>query len=391
MARKLTTEEWVERAREKHGDRYGYEQVVYEGAHKKVTITCKEHGYFLQTPSSHLSGNGCRHCHYDQKRNDSDDFFERAYEVHGDRYDYRNTKYVKSLEKVEIICGEHGGFWQTPSHHLSGQGCPECGGRRSLSKNSGQWFIEKAERVHKDKYEYDQVVYVSAMAKVKIACRLHGDFLQTPAHHLSGNGCPECGGRRNLSKNSGQWFIEKSKLTHGSKYDYSNVFYTKSNTLVSIGCPKHGLFKQCPSDHVKGQGCPKCFKVKMLRGDYWNDASSYGLIGFYGTLEQSNLYILRLDDHSIKVGLAKSITSRMNTIYKESGYSVEKLYSVSGPAFKLFVLEQTILRLSNMKQHVPDVKFGGDSECLELGELDKVMDIVKEWEKFNTQEEVEDV
>ncbi|MDW6058181.1 hypothetical protein SAZ11_08780 [Streptomyces sp. FXJ1.4098] len=58
----MTTEEWIERAHEIHGDRYDYGQVVYVRCRNKVWITCREHGAFEQEAASHLSGCGCPVC-----------------------------------------------------------------------------------------------------------------------------------------------------------------------------------------------------------------------------------------------------------------------------------------------------------------------------------------
>ena len=54
-------------------------------------------------------------------------FIEKARAVHGDTYDYSKTQYVRSMEKVCITCPEHGDFWQVPTSHLRGVGCPKCG------------------------------------------------------------------------------------------------------------------------------------------------------------------------------------------------------------------------------------------------------------------------
>ena len=62
MSAKLTTQDFIDRARAVHGDKYGYDIVEYSGAHTKVTIHCPEHGMFEQTPNAHLNGNGCPGC-----------------------------------------------------------------------------------------------------------------------------------------------------------------------------------------------------------------------------------------------------------------------------------------------------------------------------------------
>jgi hypothetical protein len=103
------------------------------------------------------------------------------------------------------------------------------------------------------------VEYKNAKTKVKIICKEHGTFEQTPDSHLSGRGCSQCGGNYKISENV---FLEKSKLIHKNKYDYSLIIFTNQFSKVEIICPLHGIFKQLPVQHIKGQGCPKCKRKK---------------------------------------------------------------------------------------------------------------------------------
>ncbi len=55
-------------------------------------------------------------------------------------------------------------------------------------------FIAKAVEIHGDTYDYSLVEYKNCHTKVKIVCRIHGAFEQTPNSHNSQNqGCPMCG------------------------------------------------------------------------------------------------------------------------------------------------------------------------------------------------------
>ena len=111
------------------------------------------------------------------------------------------------------------------------------------------------------KYNYSKVKYVNANTEVIIICPKHGEFLQTPHTHLSGNDCPMCKYERlsNLHKLTTEEFIKLANETHGlGKYDYSKVKYINANEDVIIICPKHGEFKQTPNNHLNCQGCPKC-------------------------------------------------------------------------------------------------------------------------------------
>ena len=121
-------------------------------------------------------------------------------------------------------------------------------------------FLERAEEVHGDKYDYSKVEYVNSQTKVCIICPEHGEFWQEPAAHLRGYNCPKCANikRGDTFRDNLCSFVEKSKEVHGNKYDYSKVEYKNSSTKVCIICPEHGEFYMLPQNHILGQGCPKC-------------------------------------------------------------------------------------------------------------------------------------
>ena len=123
-------------------------------------------------------------------------------------------------------------------------------------------FIEKAQKVHGNTYNYNKVIYNKAKIDVEIICKTHGSFLQPPNRHLNGAGCPKCGiaQRAKLIKNDLNKFIQKANKIHGFKYDYSKSNYTNSKTKIYIICKNHGGFWQQPSNHLQKQGCPKCGK-----------------------------------------------------------------------------------------------------------------------------------
>jgi hypothetical protein len=122
-------------------------------------------------------------------RLDTESFTKKATSQHGGRYDYSLVEYVNNKTKIKIVCCDHGVFEQYPHHHLQGFGCPDCGGNGKLDTET---FIKKATDKHGDKYDYSLVDYVNTRAKVTIFCPKHGEFLQAPRNHLSGDGCPGC-------------------------------------------------------------------------------------------------------------------------------------------------------------------------------------------------------
>jgi hypothetical protein len=141
----------------------------------------------------------------------------------------------------------HGIFDEITSH------MEEPKNTRSDSKS----FIDKSKKIHGDKYDYSKVDYTTSVTKVTITCPIHGDFLQTPNQHLYGKGCPGCGNLIRLRRTP-QEFINKSKIVHNGKYDYSKTNYIDAKEKVIIICPIHGEFLQSPDRHVYGNGCPKC-------------------------------------------------------------------------------------------------------------------------------------
>ncbi|TGE07716.1 GIY-YIG nuclease family protein [Hymenobacter fodinae] len=253
----ITTEEFIARAQAVHGDKYDYSQTVYINRVTKVNIICPEHGLFEQESNGHLRGRGCAACAIINKRTTEADFIKRSCSLHGNKYDYSQVVYQNNSSKVLIICPEHGAFEQTPNGHLGGQGCRKCAGTAKLTTAE---FIAKAQEVHDNKYDYSQVVYKSALAKVTIICPEHGAFTQQATAHTFGNGCRLCGitsaaKKKHLGK---EIFLARARAAHENKYDYSQVVYTLGVNKVDIICPEHGVFSQTPDSHIKGVGCPAC-------------------------------------------------------------------------------------------------------------------------------------
>lgn len=117
-------------------------------------------------------------------------------------------------------------------------------------------FIQKANVIHSNKYDYSKTKYIGNRFKVIITCSEHGDFLQKAGNHLNGSGCPSCFKERN--KSNINEFITRANNIHNNKYDYSKVIYINAMTKVIIICPIHGEFEQIPMSHVKGHGCNLC-------------------------------------------------------------------------------------------------------------------------------------
>ena len=221
-------------------------------------------------------GSGCPKCYNDSRKLTTEEFIKKAKEVHGDKYDYSKVNYTNNHTSVTIICPEHGEFSQIPSSHLSGYGCRKCAIERIASNNSlsTDVFIDKLKSVIKnsDNYDFSKTIYRKAKHSVNIICKQHGEFsiiadnsLRRKAEISEGHICPKC-----ISLIKGEYFrsntedfIKKAKEIHGDKYDYSKVNYKKAAEKVSIICPRHGEFLQSPNKHLSGRGCPLCRSSRL--------------------------------------------------------------------------------------------------------------------------------
>lgn len=266
MAKRLTTEEFILRAKKVHGGKYDYSKVKYINSKTKVVIVCSKHGSFWQIPNSHLLGFGCKGCCNDNMselyRNTPENFIKEAQKFHGDKYDYSKIEYINSKTKIDIQCPIHGSFSQTPITHSRGVGCPKCGRENATDKTKSNTvnFIVAAIKIHGDTYDYSETKYFRAQQKVKIICPDHGSFNQLACAHLSGNGCRLCAYNKNALRKASttNQFIKKAQKTHVNKYSYSLVSYQQNKKHVQIICYEHGIFRQRPNDHLNGYGCPKC-------------------------------------------------------------------------------------------------------------------------------------
>ena len=259
------------------------------------------------------------------KKLTQEEFIKKAIEKHKDAYDYSKAIYINSRTKVRVIChekdefgNEHGEFYQRGSDHLKGQGCPKCASKKISESNrsSLEEFIRKARIIHKDKYDYSKSIYKGSNKKLVIICPKHGEFVQEANSHLSGKGCPQCFNERrgyNFWKNKIKYrplhfdyctkeaykrtflltaqkeynklkatykrletkinngvinyitkdtynFIKLSKEKYGEKYDYSKVNYVDSKTPIKLTCNDCNTTFEClPGNHLKKFGCcPIC-------------------------------------------------------------------------------------------------------------------------------------
>jgi very-short-patch-repair endonuclease len=229
-------------------------------------------------------------------------FILKSNKIHNNLYDYSKVNYINDATKVCIICYKHKEFWQSPNSHLQGHGCKKCKVELNSHKKllSTEQFIEKANKIHNNLYDYSKVKYQGIFNKVIIICKKHGEFIQSPNKHINcKQGCPKC----KLSKS--ELLIEQYLKEHNINFipqkqfkECKNIkplpfdFYLPDyNTCIEYDgelhyeisrkfARKNALEKLKLTqlrDNIKTFYC-KQNKINLLRIPYWNKNNIIELI-----------------------------------------------------------------------------------------------------------------
>jgi hypothetical protein len=292
----FNTQYFIERAIKVHGNKYDYSKSIYKGSHKKITIICKIHDEFDQIAGDHLSGHKCNKCGKSNKLT-TQQFIERAIKVYGNKYDYSKVNYINCNTKVCIICPIHGEFWQRPLEHLKHE-CKQCGNDVYNKQRifTTLQFVERAIKVHGNKYDYSKSNYVHNKKKVTIKCnKCNNYFNQVAITHLSGHGCPICGEshgekliREFLINNKINFIQEKLFIDlrgAGGGFLRFDFYLPGYNILIEFDGKQHFNRKYCEKyygkervnyyntlkihDHKKSRYCKKQ-GIKLIRIPYYN-------------------------------------------------------------------------------------------------------------------------
>ncbi len=271
MARRLTTEEWVERAKSIWGDTYDYSEVEYVDAKTKVWIICKKesHGGWPANPDGHISRQrrrGCPKCGGSQRKT-FEEFKEQAIKVHGDIYSYPKQIYKNAHTEVLIFCPVHGSFPKSPDAHLRGQGCPVCsnessGAQRLLTEDEvNSRLLEKCTG-DLPKVRLVSDAYKGMNYKASIICEVHGK--QAPRFMTSVFSSPHpcliCSQPLYARKRSTEDFLKILKRKFGGLYQILGFSYEGKETVIPFVCKEdnHGPFSIQAGNIYRSPGCPKC-------------------------------------------------------------------------------------------------------------------------------------
>lgn len=366
---RLTTEEFINRAIEKHENKYDYSLSNYINGITKIKIICPTHGVFEQLPSAHIGrGDNCPKCGLEVRgnlnRTTKEEFIKRSNKIHNNKFDYSLIEDYKQLgEYLTIICPIHGEIKQNGHSHMRGSDCEKCSYEKrgvdySISKEN---MLKRFEEFSNDLI-YDLSEYKNTNSKIKYICPLHGMLEQNAQKHLRGKKCWKCAKMIPWNKSNTTEFIEKAKLVHGDYYDYSLVDYNKNSEKVEIICKYHGSFMQQPNTHIDSLGgCPICSIITSNIKDYMVTVEDTKHIF-------CSLYIMELmNDTEIfyKIGISRYIKKRIKGIHYDSNkvYKAKVFYNLDTSLFEAATLEQKLHKSYETYKYTPLYNFKGQTEC----------------------------
>ena len=265
--RKLTKEQFIAKATAIHGEKYSYENAVYENYDKRLEITCPKHGSFWQTPGNHLKGKGCPYCNGNARKT-TEEFIKDARKIWGNRFDYSKVNYINNETEVCIIDSDGKEYWQKPANHLSGFDCS----RYKLKTN--EEYVKLFNEIHNGKYSYEKMNVVDSKTKITITCPIHGDFEQLLHNHLKGEGCPECN-KKSILEDTTNDLLTKHKI----KFQSQKKFKWLGRKSLDFFLPKFSLAIECQGkQHIRENGLWEGLNVLAKRdNDKFNICKEHGI------------------------------------------------------------------------------------------------------------------
>jgi hypothetical protein len=297
MSRKSNTIEFNKKSAIIHNNYFDYSLVDYKKSNIKVKIICPIHGIFEQRPNDHLSGQGCGLCNGNNKL-PIPKIIERANKIHNNRYDYSLfTKYTNQKTIIDIICPIHGIFQQKINNHLNGKGCKYCANN---IKKTNQKFINEANKIHDNLYDYSLSDYIDAKTDINVICRKHGSFFVSPNNHLSKkSGCPIC------NESKGELYVSKILDKYNIKYIREYKLYHK---------------KYAPIYPLKADFYLMDYKIIIE----YNGIQHYKAFDFFGGVEELNK--LKKRDNCKKLICKNKNIKLIKISYKHDNFEkIEKL------------------------------------------------------------------
>jgi len=371
MSKKFTTEDFIRKAQEKHGDTFDYSQVDYVNIMTKVNIMCKKHGVFKQAPGAHYNrGDICPKCSKENvailMTTSKESFIIKSNIIHNNKFDYSLIEDYKRLdEHLTIICPIHGIFKQNGGSHMRGSGCEKC----SYEKRGSDSRIPKTEILERLKslnnnLKYDLSDYENIKSTISYICPVHGTIRQKIEKQLKGKGCSKCNRLKVWNRSNKQEFIEKAIAVHGENYDYSLVNYKNNSTKIQILCKHHGLFLQRPNNHIDSNaGCPVCAIITSNVREFVDIAETKNI--------SCEVYLFKISGNNeefYKIGISRHTTKRVKNINTKSQkqYSSIIIAAKQTSLYDAAKLEHMLHKKYRRYRYHPVIQFGGHTECFNI-------------------------
>ena len=313
-----------------------------------------------------------------QKRNKGK-FIDKAKNKFGDKFNYSKVVYVNAKTKVCIICPIHGEFQHTPDKHLQSKfGCPECSKKlkdtSKIAENSrigaSKRQITKEEYIARanEKWDYKYSYIIDnwqglCNSTIKVICPIHGEFETNARNHILQNnktGCPHCGEEQRVSKKTETYdeVIEEFRKIYGDLYEYpenNRESYINKRSKIEIICKEHGKFVKTAQKHMY-QGCPVCAVENAIANGLWKGGYCETLFDEYPELKDipANLYYFKINGGQYyKIGISKndpmhrasSLTNRAKTFGETLKFELIGVRKTT--LYQAFIAEQTILEKLN--------------------------------------------
>lgn len=228
------------------------------------------------------------------KRLNPESWISKAKDIHGDKFNYSQTKYINATTKLDIICPIHGLQTMLPHHHLQGYGCGKCG-KEQINKSNGRQlstesFIEKIKEFNLN-LSFEKTIYKSKRSSLIVTCPIHGDYETKAEILLKGCGCPKCKSSKGESKIREVLDIFNIKYLEQASFKECRAdnnrrllfdFYIPSiNTCIEFDGKQHfepveywggqeGLERRKRSDEIKNKFCTDN-NINLIRISYNED------------------------------------------------------------------------------------------------------------------------
>lgn len=283
---KMDKDKFIKKASIIHNNKYDYSKVEEVRKKDRIKIICPEHGEFEQTVDNHLQGKGCAKCANNTKK-DIYSFVEKAKIIHGLEYDYSKSHYDGLSNKVEILCKEHGSFFQTPINHLRGTICPKCSKKIIISKSEEEinTFLAKYTKVETSNRDIlsgkELDIY---LPELKLAIEFNGlywhsydrlELKEEKERHLYKTEECEKQGIQLIHINEDEWLfkkqIVKSILSH-KLGNSRNRIYARKCKVKEIDPSDYNKF--CEVNHIQGK---RNSKIKL---GLFYDSELLSVMGF---------------------------------------------------------------------------------------------------------------